>query len=82
MADNYKIRIYLTVEKYKLGLNSHEKVEIIDLRIELEEMKALLMNNHYFPGWHMNKKYWYTVILDGSTKEICKRIDKSYLLAL
>lgn len=30
----------------------------------------------------MNKKYWYTVILDGSTKEICKRIDKSYLLAL
>lgn len=50
MADNYKIRIYLTVEKYKLGLNSHEKVEIIDLRIEPEEMKALLMNNHYFPG--------------------------------
>ena len=35
------------------------------------------------PGWHMNKKHWCTIILDGSVpfKEICRRIDASYLLA-
>ena len=28
----------------------------------------------------MNKKHWYTVILDGSVpfEEICRRIDESY----
>ncbi len=31
----------------------------------------------------MNKKTWYTVILDGSvsTADICRRIDDSYALA-
>ncbi|WP_420896713.1 MmcQ/YjbR family DNA-binding protein [Faecalitalea cylindroides] len=34
----------------------------------------------YYPGWHMNKKYWYTIILDGSIslKDIYKCIDESY----
>ena len=35
------------------------------------------------PGWHMNKKNWYTIILDGriQTEEVCTRIDESYRLA-
>ena len=34
-------------------------------------------------AYHMNKKHWCTIILDGSVpfKEICRRIDASYLLA-
>lgn len=74
----------LTVAKSKLGLDSHEVVEIIDLRIQPEKMEELLLNDSYYPGWHMNKKRWYTIILDGSvvTEEIYKRIDESYLLAL
>lgn len=74
----------LTVTKNKLGLDSSEVVEIIDLRIQPEKMEALLKNDNYYPGWHMNKKSWYTIILDGSvsTCEICERIDESYLLAL
>lgn len=74
----------LTVAKNKLGLNSNEEVEIIDLRIQPEKMEELLLNDNYYPGWHMNKKSWYTIILDGSvaTEDICKRIDESYQLAL
>jgi len=47
-------------------------------------MEELLSNKSYYPGWHMNKKNWYTIILDGSveTEEIYKRIDESYRLAL
>ena len=32
------------------------------------------------PGYHMNKKHWNTVMLDGSVpdKEICSWIDHSY----
>lgn len=73
----------LTVARNKLGLDSNEVVEIIDLKIQPEKMEALLANGNYYPGWHMNKKSWFTIILDGSvaTEEIHKRIDESYLLA-
>ena len=32
------------------------------------------------PGWHMNKKHWNTIIIDGtvSDKQICRWIDDSY----
>ncbi len=47
-------------------------------------MEMLLLNDDYYPGWHMNKKNWYTIILDGSvaTEDICKHIDESYRLAI
>ena len=73
----------LSVSRRKLGLPSDEIVEIIDLRTEPEAMVNLIDNSRFFPGWHMNKKHWYTIILDGtvSTDEICRRVDESYLLA-
>ena len=73
----------LTVSRRKLGLPSDEPAEILDLRLSPDKMHSLIDNSRYFPGWHMNKKSWYTVILDGSvpTEEIYRRIDVSYLLA-
>ena len=73
----------LTVSKSKLGLESSEIAEILDLRIQPQKMEELLSNENYYPGWHMNKKNWYTIILDGSveTEEIYKCIDESYRLA-
>lgn len=74
----------LTVSQRKLGLSSDELVEVIDLRLPPEEMAALVDGKRYFGGWHMNKKHWYTIILDGSVEfsEICRRIDVSYSLAI
>lgn len=73
----------LTVSKKKLGLESDEIVEIIDLREQPEMIKSLLEQDNYYPGWHMNKKHWYTIILDGKVPfdEICRRIDVSYKIA-
>lgn len=74
----------LNISKRKLGLNSDEIIEIIDLRLRPEAMGTLIDNQNYFPGYHMNKKHWYTICLDGSVKldEIFKRIDESYILAV
>ncbi|MDD4509684.1 MAG: MmcQ/YjbR family DNA-binding protein [Oscillospiraceae bacterium] len=74
----------LTVTKDKLGFTSTEAVEIIDLRISTEELEYLLSKENYYPGWHMNKKHWFTMLLDHSISddEICRRIDNSYTLAL
>lgn len=74
----------LTVSRKKLGLNSEEMVEILDLRLRPEEMEKTVDNIKYFPGYHMNKKHWITLCLDGTvpTKEIFARIDDSYKLAI
>lgn len=74
----------LTVSRRKLGLNSDEVVEIIDLRLPPEKMEQLVDNEKYFGGWHMNKKHWYTIILDRSIgfEELCRRVDESYSLAV
>ncbi len=75
--------VLLTVSRRKLGLDSDELAEIIDLRTRPENIPALVDGKKFFPGWHMNKKHWFTIILDGSVsfEEICKRIDESYNLA-
>lgn len=73
----------LTVSRCKLGFDSDEMVEILDLRIKPENMEITVDNTRFFPGYHMNKKHWYTILLDGSisTEEICGRIEESYQLA-
>ena len=74
----------LTVSRRKLGLDCDELAEIIDLRALPETITELVDGKRYFGGWHMNKKHWYTIILDGSVpfEELCRRIDESYSLAV
>lgn len=74
----------LFVQKNKLGFATSELVEILDLRVQPDEMASLLEKGNYYPGWHMNKKSWYTIILDDSVtdEEICLRIEESYRLAV
>lgn len=73
----------LTVTGSKIGLDTDKTVEIIDLRMKAENRDVILSREHYYPGWHMNKKSWYTLVLDGhiSDQEIKLRITESYELA-
>ena len=79
----------LTVAAGKLGLDSdgkvasNDKIEIIDLRATAQEVQALVDGKTYLPGYHMNKKTWYTICLNGSvpTEELLARLDASYQLA-
>lgn len=73
----------LTVQGTKIGLDTDAVVEIIDLRMKPEHKEEILSKEHYYPGWHMNKKSWYTIVLDGGVpdNELLSRLDESYLLA-
>jgi predicted DNA-binding protein (MmcQ/YjbR family) len=73
----------LVLQKSKLGLDEEGLVDIIDLRIRPEELDDLVDGKKYFPGYHMNKKHWFTMCLDGSIpiEEIFRRIDESFALA-
>ena len=82
--DNQKwYAVFMTLSRRKLGLPSDEIAEIIDLRIDPAQTETTVDNLRYFPGWHMNKKSWYTIVLDGSVPadELFRRMDESYDLA-
>ncbi len=73
----------LTVNGRKIGLNTDKIVEIIDLRMKADDRDNILSREHYYPGWHMNKKSWYTIVFDDcvADEEIKLRITESYELA-
>lgn len=73
----------LTVKGNKLGLDTDKRVEIIDLRMDAANREHVLSREGYYPGWHMNKKSWYTLVLDDciADEELQLRITESYELA-
>ena len=73
----------LTVKRNKFGFDSEEEVEVIDLHADEKEVPNLTKEPSIYPGYHMNKKHWITIILDGSLdfETIFLVIDKSYELA-
>ena len=73
----------LTVGKNRLGFDSDESVEVIDLRADKDALPELIKQDNIFPGYHMNKKHWISILLDGSAdiNEIYRYIDQSYILA-
>ena len=70
----------LTVSKDKLGIDSNEVVDIIDLKMLPKDIEEIVDNENYFLGYHMNKKHWITIILDGRVEieKIYEFIDMSY----
>lgn len=74
----------LTVSRRKLGFDSDEIAEVLDLRMKPEEVEKSVDGQIILPGYHMNKKHWITICLDGrvSLEKICALIDESYKLAV
>lgn len=75
--------VLLTVPYRKLGIDSDGFAEIIDLKLDSEQIEKLVDNNKFFPGYHMNKNHWITICLNDSveTDIIFSMIDNSYSLA-
>ena len=72
--------VFMTISKSKLGLSSKDKAEVINIRLTKEKVSEYIDNISFFPAYHMNKKYWITILLDSvaCTDEILKLVDESY----
>ena len=81
-SSNKWYAVILTIPKRKIGLESDEVIEVINLHNIPKEIEKLIDYKRYFPAYHMNKKDWCTICLDGTIelKEIYKKIDISYEL--
>ena len=74
--------VIMEISERKLNLDSDNEVEILNLRGS--DVENLLDGKKYFPAYHMNKKSWYTIKLDGTVDfdEICTRLNESYKRAI
>lgn len=75
--------IFMNVERKKLGAAGKGKVEVLDVRADPVELPMLVDGVRVFPGWHMNKKHWVSVLLDGTMpfEEVCEYLEESWHLA-
>ncbi len=71
-----KDKVFLLIPLNEEGLQFNVKCDP-DYAIELREQYSCIQ-----PGYHMNKKHWNTIFVDGSlsSKQIIKFVDDSYAL--
>lgn len=79
-SNNKWYAIIMNIDKSKLT-NETGEVEIINLKLDGSTINNLLEYNGYYRAYHMNKKSWITVVLDGTvlTNDIINLIDESYI---
>ncbi|MEI7186195.1 MmcQ/YjbR family DNA-binding protein [Dickeya dianthicola] len=74
--------IVMSVPGIKLGLNTDDKVDILDVKVRPEHIGSLRQKDGILPAYHMNKEHWVSVILSGplSAKEIHELLADSHEL--
>lgn len=71
--------IIMNVSRSKFG-GSEEKVDIVNLKIDDKKIPNLLGKPAIYPAYHMNKKYWISVVLDETLNDnyIMELVNESY----
>ena len=68
--DNKKwFALVMTIKKRKLGIDSDDYIDVVNLKCAPEIMDDLYFEGGIFPAYHMNKKHWLTLALDGSCED-------------
>ncbi|MCR5218422.1 MmcQ/YjbR family DNA-binding protein, partial [Treponema sp.] len=78
--NNKWFALIMKIPLNRLGIKSDEKVNVVN--IKAEHIPELIDNKSIFPAWHMNKKYWITILLTSVTdfNKLCKLTEESYTL--
>lgn len=82
--DNAKwYAVLMIVARKKLGMEGEGKMEISVVRADPREVELLIDGKRIFPAYHMNKKHWIALPLDGTLpyEELLERIEESRFLA-
>lgn len=63
--------IVMNVDKSKLtqAKQPQGKVEVVNLKVESAQLATLLKQNGFYLAYHMNKKSWISILLDGSVPD-------------
>ncbi len=74
--------LIMNINGDKVGLDSEEAVDIINIKCEPEVIALLSKEKGFAPAYHMNKTHWITVLLNGSVPDdrVRNLLDMSYEL--
>ena len=81
-TNNKWFGLIMRIPYKSLGIDSIEEVDVINIKIEPEKIEELVDNKQYFKAYHMNKKYWITIVLNYNTdiNKLKELVDNSYKL--
>ena len=74
--------LVMDVPGFKLGLDCTDSVDILDVKLSDPLLADFLKQQEgYFPGYHLSKGNWISILLDGTIpmEEIVKWLEESYL---
>lgn len=65
--NNKWFALVMRIKKYKLGFEIHtdEYIDVVNLKCLPEIMDNLWQEHGVFPAYHMSKKHWLTLALNG-----------------
>ena len=74
--------IFMSIPYKTLGLEKSGKIDVLNVKLNPDLIENLIDKKHFFPAYHMNKKYWITILLDSDTdlNLVKSLIDKSFKL--
>ncbi len=74
--------LVMRIKYRQLGLTGDEYVWVVNMKAEQDNIPNLINHKSIFPAWHMNKKYWITILLTAVTdfNKLCELTEKSYEL--
>ena len=74
--------VIMLVPRATLGLVGEGEVWIMDVKATADVIENIPDSEGFLPGYHMNKRYWMSILLDGTVplKVVKKFLDESYEL--
>lgn len=83
-TNNKWYAVILCVGSDKLGLDSHDVIDVLNVKCDPIMIGSYLGQNGFHPAYHMNKDKWISIRLDGSAsqEDIKLLIDISYSLTM
>ena len=74
--------LIMSVDYSKLDPERKDAVEVVNLKVNPRDVPLLTEKDGFYPAYHMNKKHWITIVLDGTVNydTIRRFTDSSFTL--
>ena len=59
--------VFMNVSRARLGLTGGGNAEILNVKCDPDMIPSLLSAKGILPAYHMNKRHWISILLDGTT---------------
>lgn len=76
--------VILRVSGEKLDKNLKDEIEVLNIKLNCDEVQILLKKRGFYPAYHMNKKSWISILLSDiiSDEGIMALIEKSHKFSI